>query len=321
MDVDSAARLLTYHRGMIADRGRTGSLHRAIHETVKPGDVVVDMGTGTGVLACFACQAGAACVHAIEAGDVVDFARLVVQANGFADRVHFHEGLSYGVELPELGDVLITETLWNMGLGEGMLGFVLDARRRFVKPGAPIVPGTVEVALAPIRAGWFDALIRDWPTDHYDLDFSPILPFATNAIYQANFAAEDLAAAGQSLTATDLRTTEDDDVTGEAVFVLTEDVVVGGLGGWFSSQLSPSVRLSNEPPTQAPSWAHGYLPFERAIEATAGTELHVRLDTAVNGTVWRWRTEVRPPSGASVRFDQSTFFGQPRPTPPRYPTR
>ena len=61
------------HADMVFDKSRVAAYRDAINETVKPGDVVADLGSGTGLLSFLCLQAGAARVHAIERSDVIDF--------------------------------------------------------------------------------------------------------------------------------------------------------------------------------------------------------------------------------------------------------
>src|SRR5258708_38229333 len=54
------------HEPMLLDKIRCDAYREAIQRTVKPGDVVVDLGAGTGLLSVFALHAGARHVDAIE---------------------------------------------------------------------------------------------------------------------------------------------------------------------------------------------------------------------------------------------------------------
>ena len=51
---------------LLLDRERCDRFREAIHAAVKSGDVVVDVGAGTGLLSFFAAEAGAKRVYAIE---------------------------------------------------------------------------------------------------------------------------------------------------------------------------------------------------------------------------------------------------------------
>ena len=60
---------------------------------VKEGDVVIDVGTGTGVLAIIAAKLGASRVLAIDNSPEVEVVgRANAEAHGVADRIEFHQG-------------------------------------------------------------------------------------------------------------------------------------------------------------------------------------------------------------------------------------
>ena len=98
------------HRHYLLDHVRLNTFRRAIQESVNPGDVVVDLGSGTGILGLLACQAGAKRVYSIEESSLIELAREICRANGFEDRVHFVKGLSTRINLPEPADVILARS-------------------------------------------------------------------------------------------------------------------------------------------------------------------------------------------------------------------
>src|SRR5215470_20289620 len=72
---------------MLEDRIRTSRFIQAIRRTVQPGDVVVDLGTGSGILALAAAQAGAKRVYAIEVQPIAEVAARFFQRSGVGDRI------------------------------------------------------------------------------------------------------------------------------------------------------------------------------------------------------------------------------------------
>ena len=93
--------MFEFHRQLLADEVRTSAFRDAIAQVVRPGDVVLDIGTGTGILAFFACQAGARHVYAIEGQHLADAAQLLARQLGYADRLTVFHARSNDVELPD----------------------------------------------------------------------------------------------------------------------------------------------------------------------------------------------------------------------------
>ncbi|CAN5263890.1 hypothetical protein BH20ACT16_BH20ACT16_12140 [soil metagenome] len=303
---------LQYHASLLGDRDRVDRFREAIHEVVRPGDVVVDIGTGTGLLAFFACQAGAARVFAIEEGPVVNLARELALLNGFADRVEFFDDLSYRVELPERADVLITETLWNFGMGEGMVGFLVDARRRLLKPYGRVIPAAVDLHIAPVQSNRLNAQLQDRPPDRHGLDLSPVRLYMVNNVHMPHLDAGGFLSKPALLISNELdeSATPDFDVTVNVAS--TRSGVMHGICGWFSSRLSPGVVLHTEPPSTDSSWAHAFFPMQDPVRVLPGDAITIRIDTADNGSVWRWRVDVRRAGKAIGAYDQVSSAGFPK---------
>lgn len=147
---------------MVNDAPRNDAFEAALKAAVRPGSTVLDIGTGTGLLAMMAARAGAGRVVACEAVEAIaGKAREIVARNGLADRVAVVHKLSTalepGADLPEPADLLVTEILASDLLSENVLGTVLDARARLLKPGAPVIPCAVAVrgmlVGGPVAAG------------------------------------------------------------------------------------------------------------------------------------------------------------------------
>src|SRR5690242_14709094 len=109
--VQNIFEFLSVHREMIFDEVRTSAYARAISLAVKDGDVVVDVGTGTGLLALLAVKAGAKRVYAIEKTSIIDVARANANKLGVAGRIEFIRDDSRNARLPEKADVIVSEVI------------------------------------------------------------------------------------------------------------------------------------------------------------------------------------------------------------------
>lgn len=308
--------LLHYHAGLLADDDRVDRFREAIHEVVRPGDVVVDVGTGTGLLAYFACQAGAARVFAIEEGPVVDVGREIAMVNRFDDRVEFFNDRSYRVELPERADVLISETLWNFGVGEGMVGFLADARRRFLKPEARSIPVGVELHITAVQSDRVYRLLHDRPRDRHGIDFSSLRHYQVNSVQMPHLHSDDFLAQPALLVSTELDESAATDFDAHVTVTATRPGVMHGICGWFRCWLTPTIALDNEPPAITSSWAHAFFPLQNPIGVEPGDEIAMRIASSAEGSVWRWRTKVRRDGALRAAYDQTSSNGFPSRPPP-----
>lgn len=131
-----------WHFAMLNDLHRNQFYWKAMQGKVQD-QRVIDIGAGSGLLSLMAGKLGASKVLAVEASrDMVDLAKLNVQRNGQSGKVEIVHDLSSKLKLAdeEKADVIVSETLGALMLGEGMLDYLADARRRLARPDAAVVP-------------------------------------------------------------------------------------------------------------------------------------------------------------------------------------
>jgi 2-polyprenyl-3-methyl-5-hydroxy-6-metoxy-1,4-benzoquinol methylase len=80
---------LNEHGSYVSDVVKIDAYRRALTNLIRPDDVVIDMGCGTGLLGLLALEAGAAKVIAVDSGPILELARETFDANGFGDRVEY----------------------------------------------------------------------------------------------------------------------------------------------------------------------------------------------------------------------------------------
>jgi hypothetical protein len=297
--------MIEYHRELLADEKRTHAYREAIRQTVKPGDVVVDLGSGSGILSFLACEAGAGHVYAIDSGHMADVVTYMARHLGLSDRVTVFHQLSTTVELPRLADVLVTETMGSLGYDEHMLGYILDARKRLLRAGAAIIPRSVAVHLVPVELPEiYRKHIGFWGEPRYGFDLSPMRFFASNSLGYVQLDPAAGIAAAARLIDVDLAAHATTLAAGQTTFSAERDATVHGFGAWFTTALAEGIALSTREPG-ATHWRQVFLPLEVPLSVARGDQIRLELETD-DGKVWRWRG-----TAAGAAFDQMTHFAAP----------
>jgi histone-arginine methyltransferase CARM1 len=141
------------HQGnMLQDHIRTSTYQNACFQNAEvdfKDKAVLDVGTGTGILAFFALQSGARIVYAVEASESSETARALAEANGFGDRMVIIHGKVEEIELPEKVDVIISEPIGFLLVHERMLESYVVARDRFLAPNGIMYPSSGSIFVAP----------------------------------------------------------------------------------------------------------------------------------------------------------------------------
>jgi protein arginine N-methyltransferase 1 len=298
---------------MLHDDRRTNDFSAALREAVRRTDVVLDIGTGSGVLAIAAARAGARHVYAVEASDIADVAERVFACNGVQDRVTLIRGWSREIELPEPADLLVTEVIGNEPFEEELLETTLDARRRLLKPGARLIPHTLELMARPLlipnaearqRAIGREAVER-W-RDLYGIEFQPLLDAAFPSAVNNPTEAEVLAGwppvgPPVTLAAVELGRYERPTVDAWAELAVAPGATVNAVAVTFRAYLHGSVVHTLDPwRWPSSSWATSVWVLPDAVRVGSRATLRVRYTRRVPGRADGLSCDVSPVSGDAV---------------------
>ena len=299
---------------MIADRVRLDAYSQALRKAIRPGAVVLEIGTGPGVFAVLACQLGAARVYAVEPDPVIQVAREIAAANGCADRIEFIEDLSTRVTLPVQAGVIVSDLRGVLPFFQHHLPSIADARRRFLAPGGTLIPKRdavwVAVAEAPEEYG---RIVDCWENNVLGQNLSPARRLAVNHMRKARFTPQQLLTPPLLWATLDYATVENPDARGALNFSVQRPGTGHGIVAWFETCLADGIGFSNAPGMPEAVYGSMFFPWTEPVSFSEGQNLCVNLEAILleNDYIWRWNTQIDSPngSGSALRFEQSQLSG------------
>lgn len=277
------------HQIMLSDRTRLAAYDKALAATVRPGDIVADVGAGTLVLGLMALRHGAAHVYAIEGDpETAELAARVARDNQLTDRVTVIQGDARVAKLARKADVVVAELMGNLGPEEEMAEILAAFARRNLADGGRVVPERLQTVFAPIEfdgEGW-----GIWSQPVHGLSFGAVLDHAEPAA-QLHFFQRPPRLLGEPVVAADAELGKRArPINGEhhAMPIHTAGTLHAIVGS-FRAVLAPGVELANFPGYPGCNWACWVWPI-RHSEVAAGDTLKVAVerprDTARYAETW-----------------------------------
>ncbi|XP_063052463.1 protein arginine N-methyltransferase 8-B [Engraulis encrasicolus] len=142
------------HEEMLKDEVRTLTYRNSMYHNkhVFKDKIVLDVGSGTGILSMFAAKAGARHVYGIECSSISEYSEKIIKANHLDSVITIFKGKVEETELPvEHVDIIISEWMGYCLFYESMLNTVIFARDKWLKPGGLMFPDRAALYVVAIE--------------------------------------------------------------------------------------------------------------------------------------------------------------------------
>jgi type I protein arginine methyltransferase len=306
---------LTGHGAMISDPVRVRAYERALRQTVKPGMVVLEIGTGVGIMAMLACQLGAKRVYTVEPTAVLHLAQEIAAANNCADRIEFIEDVSRRVRTPIQADVIVSDLRGMLPLLQDHIPTIVDARRRFLAPGGILVGRRDRLWAAVVDAPeQYAKIVEPWEHDLLGQDLSAGRRMNVNSIHRTRVEPDQLLTTPNVWTTLDYTRIENPDVGGKLSWTVKRNGTGHGIVIWFDAELADNVTFSSGPESPDTVYTSMFLPWQEPVSLVAGQTVCMDLQAKYLEMhyAWRWITRVESighPGEFSDQFDQFQLKG------------
>ena len=270
---DDFARLDVHHQ-MLSDKVRIDAYKAALMETVKPGMAVLDAGTGSGILACLAAQAGARVVYGVDGSNFIQVAEKIVKRSGMSDRIKLISEDFSKVELPEKVDLIVTETFGALALAEGSVDDLRACCERNLKPDGRVIPNGIDFWVAPVGdKAIYDKVVGVF--DHFEgINLEYLKKASMHRGLTLDLEPDALLAPAENII--NMEYPQRDYFTSRVSFSDLSEGELCGLAGWFTLKLSDNVTLPTGPSDPTTHWHQLFLPIE-PTRVTAGSELTISM--------------------------------------------
>lgn len=294
----------TFHELMIADAARVNPYKRAFQRIGKQNSrlICVDIGSGLAPLTLLCAKYAAKKVYAIEQeASTFKLSEMIIkhQDASLSDKIHCLYGKSFDVNLPEKANLLVTETIGNFGVEEGIIPLLNDAKKRFLKQDAIIIPAELEFIVAPIESPRCHRRITFWKKPKYGINFSHLLTHATSSLYHHRVLPKELLSPPVKLGRLKLDGPKqiNDMLTLEGECKTQRGGYIHGFAGWFRARLYDNVYLSNDPlKKRTPfSWTQVFFPMPNSDKRIAKLKpqqkiaISIKWDLASNQAIWDFK--------------------------------
>ncbi len=276
-----------WHFAMLNDLERNEAFAVALEKVVPSGAHVLDIGSGTGLLAMMVARAGAASVTTCEQNPTLaELARQIIAKHGLSDVITIVPKMStdlvVGVDLPRKADLIVSEIVDCGLVGEGILPTIRHAREHLLAPGGTLLPESARIFGTLVDSVAVDRLNRVQFAGGFDVEL--LNGLATRGHFPVRLPTwpHRLLSSATELCSFDFASGSLADGSTDVDIDVTESGNAHGLAVWFDLSLGGGIVLRNSPDNLGSHWMQAFVPFDEPVELAAGER--VRLEFCWQGT-------------------------------------
>jgi type II protein arginine methyltransferase len=267
---------------MLNDTERNASLASAMERLIPPGSVVLDIGSGSGLLAMVALRAGAARVYTCEENPLLaEIARQVISGHGMSDLITVLDkrstDLIVGRDLDRRVDVVACEIVDCGLIGEGLLPTIRHARQHLLAPGGLLIPGSARLYGQLISSAAITGLNQVQNALGFDVSLMNAVATCGHFPVRLGTWPHQLLSEPTELAAFDLASDPLAPGRRQLSAYVTESGEAHGLVAWFELDLGNGIVLRNSPDNIASHWMQALIPFDKPAVVASGQQLSIEL--------------------------------------------
>uniref|UniRef100_A0A1I8ADL2 type I protein arginine methyltransferase n=1 Tax=Steinernema glaseri TaxID=37863 RepID=A0A1I8ADL2_9BILA len=281
------------HEEMLKDEVRTVTYRNSmLHNTHLFKDkIVMDVGSGTGILSMFAAKAGAKKVIAIEFSNMAVQSRQIIKDNGFENVIEVVQMKVEDIkELPEgieKVDIIISEWMGYCLFYESMLNTVLYARDKWLVEGGLLFPDRAKLFVCAIEDRQYKDDKINWWDNVYGFNMSSIRKVAITEPLVDVVDPSQVVTNNYCIKEVDLYTVTVADLAFESEFTLhaARDDYIQALVTFFTVEFSKChkrIGFSTSPDSKYTHWKQTVFYTQEALTVKKGEKINGQITCKPN---------------------------------------
>lgn len=278
---------------MLKDEVRTKTYRNSIYHNkhLFKDKVVMDVGSGTGILSMFAACAGAKRVFSVEYSSMAKQSMQIIKDNKLDHIITvLHSKMEDITELPdgiEKVDIIISEWMGYCLLYESMLNTVIFARDRWLAPNGILMPDKAKLYITAIEDRQYKDDKINWWDNVYGFNMSSIRKVAITEPLVDSVDHNQVVTNNCLIKDIDLYSTTIEDLAFKSNFTLTtnRDDYVHAFVCYFTVEFSKChkrVGFSTSPDSHYTHWKQTVFYLQEALTVKKGEHISGYLDCKPN---------------------------------------